>query len=228
MIKSSFVAIIPARGGSKGIPKKNIIDVGSKPMLAWSVEASVQSKWISKTIVSSDSDEILTIAKSYGSSILKRPAALALDSSPTEPVIDHVLETLKQSGEKYDYLILLQPTSPLRNSSDIDAAIDYLLSCKATALISVTEPVHTPLKAFILNEEGYLKGLYNNEFPFMCRQDLPKVFMPNGAIYIIKIEEYLKRNKLFSDKTVPFEMKAEKSIDIDCMSDLDEVRKYLK
>ena len=185
-----IISIIPARGGSKGLPKKNILELAGKPLIAWTIESSLKSKYISKTIVSSDCDEILNISSKYGSEILKRPDELARDTTPTEPVVEHILQNIKDLGN-YSYLVLLQPTSPLRDEKDIDEAISKLIQEKdATALISVKEIDNKILKAFKINNNGYLEGISNNKYPFMRRQDLPKVFMPNGAIYIIKKEEF--------------------------------------
>lgn len=206
-----IISIIPARGGSKGLPKKNILELAGKPLIAWTIESSLKSKYISKTIVSSDCDEILNISSKYGSEILKRPDELARDTTPTEPVVEHILQNIKDLGN-YSYLVLLQPTSPLRDEKDIDEAISKLIQEKdATALISVKEIDNKILKAFKINNNGYLEGISNNKYPFMRRQDLPKVFMPNGAIYIISINEFLKTKRLFSDNAISYLMNEEKS-----------------
>lgn len=222
-----IISIIPARGGSKGLPKKNILELAGKPLIAWSIEASLKSKYITRTIVSSDDDNILRISGKYGAEILKRPDELSLDTTPSEPVIEHVLKNI-ESIEEYDYLILLQPTSPLRDEKDIDESILKLIKEKnATALISVKEIDNKILKAFKNNKNGYLEGISNNIYPFMRRQDLPKVFMPNGAIYIIKIDEFLETKKLFSDKTISYIMDEKKSFDIDTKDDLKEIKNYI-
>ena len=216
-----IISIIPARGGSKGLPKKNILELAGKPLIAWTIESSLKSKYISKTIVSSDCDEILNISSKYGSEILKRPDELARDTTPTEPVVEHILQNIKDLGN-YSYLVLLQPTSPLRDEKDIDEAISKLIQEKdATALISVKEIDNKILKAFKINNNGYLEGISNNKYPFMRRQDLPKVFMPNGAIYIISINEFLKTKRLFSDNAISYLMNEEKSLDIDTIDDFE-------
>jgi CMP-N-acetylneuraminic acid synthetase len=221
------LAIIPARGGSKGIPKKNLIDVAGKPLVAWAIEAALKSDAISTIVVTSDSKEILEFSSTYKNvRCLERPEHLSKDSSLTEPVISHVLKNLNHTD--YDYLILLQPTSPLRTTDDINAAISLLSTSEATSLISVTEPSHHPLKSFIKDEKGYLKGLVNNEFPFMPRQELPEVFQPNGAIYIVEVAEFLKINKLFTEKTIAYKMSTEKSIDIDTLEDIIKIESIIK
>ena len=221
-----IISIIPARGGSKGLPKKNILPLGNKPLIAWSIEASLKSKFINKTVVSSDSDEILEIANSYGADTIKRPDELAKDTTPSEPVIEHVLKNI-ENLEDYDYIVLLQPTSPFRNEIDIDSSFQLLIEKKATALISVKEIDNKILKAFKNNSNGYLEGISNNIYPFMRRQDLPKVFMPNGAIYIVKISEFLENKKLFTSKTISYLMNEENSLDIDTQEDLDRCNNIL-
>ncbi|MCT7556237.1 acylneuraminate cytidylyltransferase family protein [Aliarcobacter butzleri] len=220
------MSIIPARGGSKGLPGKNIIDLAGKPLIAWTIEASLKSKYITKTIVSSDNNNILEISKKFGVETIKRPDELALDTTPTEPVIEHVLKSL-ENIEQYDYLILLQPTSPLRDEKDIDSAIKLLIQKKVSALISTKEIDNKILKAFKNNENGYLEGIANNKYPFMRRQDLPKTFMPNGAIYIVSVKDFLKTKRLFTDKTISFEMSEEKSFDIDTKEDLNKCNDIL-
>lgn len=218
------LAIIPARGGSKGLPRKNIIDLFGKPLMAWTVEASLGSKYITKTIVSSDSDEILAVGEKYGADVLKRPNELATDRSSSEVVVKHAIDN---DEERYDYVILLQPTSPLRGRLEIDCAFEKLFSFSATALISVCEYESKILKAFRDTEEGYIEGISNNEYPFMRRQDLPKTYMSNGAIYIIKVNEFLKDNSFYTNRTISFVMDNIKSMDIDTREDFEKINNIL-
>lgn len=212
------VAIIPARGGSKGIPRKNLVNFSGKPLIQWSIEAALNSKYITEVVISSDDDEILNLAqKNKGVLIIKRPLEFAQDNSKTEPVLIHVLESLKDVN--FDYLILLQPTSPLRTSKDIDLAFEKLLNSEATSLISVCELEHHPYKSFNVDENGYLQGIINNKYPFYPRQELPKTFRANGSIYIIKVNEFIKNNSLLTSKTIHFEMSVDSSLDIDTMDD---------
>lgn len=220
------LAIIPARGGSKGLPRKNIINLLHKPLIAWSIEASLKSKYITKTVVSSDDDEILSVAKEFGADVLKRDAALAQDDVKTEPVLLDVIEKL---GEAYDYIVLLQATSPLRTAQHIDEAFEQLLEQKAKALISVYEPNHSALKAFLVDENNCLKGVVNDEYPFSPRQLLPKTYYPNGAIYIINTKDFLKHQQLFiKGQTTFYLMEKKQSQDIDTLKDLEEVEALLQ
>lgn len=220
-----ILAIIPARGGSKGLERKNILDVAGKPLITWTIEASLKSKYITKTVVSSDDEEILCIAKEYNADILHRPDNISLDITPSEPVIRHALDSL--SIEKFDYIVLLQPTSPLRDVTNIDEAISMLLSTEASALISVKAIDNKILKAFKHNKEGYIEGISNNEYPFMRRQDLPKTYLSNGAIYIIAVDIFMKSNSLLTDKTISYLMDDRNSLDIDSVEDLRQAEKYL-
>ena len=221
MREKKILALIPARGRSKGLKGKNVANLAKKPLIVWSIEAALGSRFISKTLVSSDDEEILSIAQKHAVQTLKRPNELALDDTPSEAVILHTLRTLEKENECYDYLILLQPTSPLRKSEDIDAAFTQLFESDANGVISVYKEEKKILKAFMKNEEGYIQGVSNNKFPFMPRQKLPDVYMSNGAIYIIKVAEFLQNEKLLTQKTIVYEMSKESSLDIDTQADLD-------
>tara|TARA_B110000879_G_C11060502_1_gene466524 strand:+ start:24 stop:713 length:690 start_codon:yes stop_codon:yes gene_type:complete len=219
MTKScEILSIIPARAGSKGLHNKNIIDLLGKPLISWTIEASLKSKFITKTIVSSDSDEILKVSKYYGAHTIKRPNELSEDNTPTEPVVRHVLESLK---DDFDFIILLQPTSPLRDYKAIDSAIELLFKQKENCLISVVKVDNKILKSFIQSPDGKLIGIHNDRSPFINRQDLPSVYSSNGAIYIINTSFFLKKSSLFiPNGTLPFIMDSNKSLDIDSIEDL--------
>ncbi|MBT5400299.1 acylneuraminate cytidylyltransferase family protein [bacterium] len=222
-----ILSIIPARGGSKGVPRKNTADLNGKPLIAWSIEASINSKYITKTVVSSDDEEILSISKKYGAEIIRRPGDLARDDSSSEVVVSHAIDFLKLKGEEFDFLVLLQPTSPLRTSDDIDSSFDILFNSNATAVISVYEVDNKILKAFKKNKYGYIEGIANDKYPFMRRQDLPCIYMSNGAIYVIKVDRFIKNNSFFTSKTIPYEMSGTNSMDIDTKEDLEEIRKRM-
>ncbi|WP_122893848.1 acylneuraminate cytidylyltransferase family protein [Arcobacter peruensis] len=221
------LSVIPARGGSKGLPRKNIIDLKGKPLIAWTIESSLKSKYISKTVVSSDDEEILDISKNYNAQTIKRPEEFSNDEASSECVVFHALQYLKKEDFEFDYVVLLQPTSPLRDEKDIDMAFEKLFEKEASALISVTLYDNKILKAFMLNSDGFMQGVSNNSFPFQRRQDLPKTYLSNGAIYIIEVEEFLERDSFYTDKTVSFEMSKEKSFDVDTIEDLKHIERQL-
>jgi len=215
------LSIIPARGGSKGLPRKNIIDLAGKPLIAWTIEASLDSKYITKTIVSSDDKEILDIANNYGAEIIKRPDDLASDSATSEVVVKHVIDYLESTGEVFDIVVLLQPTSPLRSYKDIDSAFEAMFDSNATAIISTCKFNNKILKTFIKGSNEFLKGVSNNKYPFMRRQDLPSVYMPNGAIYIINVKSFREKDSFLTNKTLNYVMPQDRSIDIDILADIE-------
>ena len=221
------ISIILARGGSKGLPKKNILKINNKHLISYTIEASIKSKYINKTIVSSDCQKILNISKEAGVEIHKRSDELSGDKVSSELVLKNVLNSLLNVSE-YDYLVLLQPTSPLRTEIHIDAAFKDIINSQATSLVSCKEVDNKLLKSFILDEKNYLKGVSNDEFPFMRRQDLPSLYMPNGGIYITKLAEFMNSHRLFSDKTIMFEMDQDCSVDIDRIEDLVLAEKLIK
>lgn len=212
------LAVIPARGGSKSIPMKNITELAGKPLIAWTIHAAQQSHCVSDTIVSSDSDLILDIAEKYGAKRYKRSKILSQDTVKTVPVVIDVINNIEQ---KYEYIVLLQATSPLREDHHIDDSFEKMILNKSEAIISVVEPNHSPLKAFFSDKNENLKGIINNEYPFMPRQSLPKTYYPNGAIYFVKTSSFLKENSFFiKDSTTYYTMKSSSSVDVDSHKDL--------
>jgi CMP-N-acetylneuraminic acid synthetase len=228
MENKKILAIIPARGGSKGLPRKNLINLCGKPLIAWTIEASLGSKLITKTIVSSDDDEILRISKQYGADVVRRPDILSSDTATSESVVSHVISWLSLNGEDFDTLILLQPTSPLRTSSDIDKALISISNTGVTSLISVLEIDNKLLKSFKENKEGFLEPITSDKYHCMRRQDLPDIFMSNGSIYIVKIDEFKSHGSFITDNMSYVKMNKIKSIDIDTKEDIDSVESFLK
>lgn len=221
------MGLIPARGGSKGIPKKNLRLLDGVPLISYSINAGISSNIIDDLFVSSDDIEILNISKTIGAKIIKRPTHLATDDASTHDVILHAINTLNKNN-KYDLVVLLQPTSPLRNEKHIDEAYNLMLKKNSSSLISVSLPDKSPYKYLLIDKEGYLNGLINNKMTFMNRQDLPKTYLPNGAIYIFSINDFLKKNRIPINKTVPYLMTKEESIDIDQYDDILIAEEYLK
>lgn len=208
--KPKILAIIPARGGSKGIPRKNIRLLAGKPLIAYSIETALQSKYIDTVVVSTEDEEIAEIARIYGAEVIMRPDELAKDDSPIIDTIFHVLESLKTN---YDVIVLLQPTTPLRNYMDIDNAIELFLSKKCESVVGVTENLSL---YWALNiEEEYLKPIFGNKYLKNRRQDLPRIYEPNGAIFISTPITLKKYESFYCQKTVPYIMPKERSVDID-------------
>lgn len=213
----SYLAVIPARGGSKRLPRKNVLDLCGKPLIAWSIEAALKSLYIDKVVVSSDDEEILDISEFFGASILKRPNVLASDVATTFDTIKHVIDNL----EKYDYIILLQPTSPLRTCKHIDEAIEILESKNADAVVSVCEMDHSPLWSNTLPEDGSMNKFLRDEILNKRSQDLERYFRLSGAIYICKIEKLLEEKSFFLKENIfAYVMDRKSSVDIDDEIDL--------
>ena len=206
----SFLAIIPARGDSKRLPRKNILDLNGRPLIAWSIEAGLNSKYIDKVVVTSDDDEILTISKKYGAVTINRPDELASDTATTFGAIKHTVDNC----EKYDYIVLLQPTSPLRNEKHIDEAVELLVSKKADAVVSVCKMDHSPLWSNRLDDSLSMKGFLKDEVLNERSQDLEKYYRLNGAIYICETDKLLKEEGFFLKNSI-FAYKMDKKISID-------------
>ncbi len=215
------IAIVPARGGSKGIPNKNLASLAGKPLVAWTLDAANRAASVSRVVVSSDSEQILEVCAALGAETLARPAELATDTASSESVLRHVLETLAGRGESPPELtLLLQPTSPLRTAAHIDAAIAMLDDADADAVISVFSPRHSLYKAFRLDERGFLRGAFGDDAPFLPRQSVPTLYLPNGAIYLVRTALFLESGSLLPARTVAYEMSEAESIDIDVAADL--------
>jgi N-acylneuraminate cytidylyltransferase len=213
------IAIIQARGGSKGVPKKNIRSLAGKPLILHTIDAAKKSRHIDQIIVSTDDDEIASVASTEGVILIKRPLEMAGDESPTIDAVLHVLDECSKQGMEPDFIVLLQPTSPLRTSIDIDEAVALYLEGDCESVISVAESAHPPYWNMIL-KDGYLQPLFGQESLTNRRQDFPKTYLPNGAIYIAS-PSILKLNRSFYTlKTKPYYMSQEKSLDIDTEIDL--------
>ena len=209
----TFLAIIPARGGSKRLPNKNILPLASKPMLLWTVESAIQSKYLDEIVLSTDSDDIIKVVENYNIKIIKRPSELASDTAKTIDVVKHVIDNIDKD---YEFIILLQPTSPLRTSKHIDEAIEQLINLKADALISVSEVDHSPLWCNILPEDLNMENFIPEDIKNKRSQDLPKFYRLNGAIYICKTEKLMEENTFFLKKNVyAYIMDKINSVDVD-------------
>ena len=208
----TFLAIIPARGGSKRLPRKNVLDLNGKPLIAYSIEAGLDSSYIDKVVVTSDNDEILTISKKYGAITINRPNELASDTATTFDAIKHAVDNY----EKYDYIVLLQPTSPLRDRDHIDKAIELLESKNADAIVSVCKMDHSPLWSNTLDESLSMAGFLKDEALNKRSQDLEKYYRLNGAIYICKTEKLLEEKSFFLKENIfSYVMDRKSSVDID-------------
>ena len=225
----SILAIIPARSGSKGLPGKNIIECAGKPLIAWSIEAAIKSKYISDVLVSTDTEDIASVAKIYGAWVpFLRDTLLAEDDSNMNDVVNDVLKNIDDKSI-YDLVILLQPTSPLRMVQHIDDAIETYLKKKKSdsdTLVSVYEIDPKCLLAFGIDEDGgNIYSHFEVDLVNPRRQSLPKCYSPNGSIYISSIDNF---SGFYSKNTIPFIMSKDVSIDIDYRADLECATKLLR
>lgn len=207
----SVLAIITARGGSKGVPRKNIRMVGGKPLIAWSIDAAKGSRYVDRLVLSSDDLEIINTAVSYGCEApFVRDSTLAQDDTPS---IDVVLDAITRCPG-FDWVLLLQPTSPLRSAEDIDKAIELCLKHEAHSCVSVHRADESPFWMFTISKENHLIPILP-KVVYSRRQDLPPVHMINGAIYLANVEQLKGTRSFISEGTVAYEMPAERSLDID-------------
>ena len=223
--KDQIVAFIPARGGSKGIKDKNIYPVCDKPLIAYTIEAAKGSRYVDYVMVSTDSEKIASVAKDYGAEIpFMRDEQLAADSSRTIDAVVDGISKLTNLGKRFDVLVLLQPTSPLRTSEDIDNAIKLFYTEKRKSLVSLVEVRDNPV--LIRSLEGSRAKPLLDRTSTVRRQDFEKFYKVNGAIYINDVKG-INESTSFNDNIIGFVMKESHSLDVDTKEDIDAVEKLL-
>ena len=209
------LGVIPARGGSKGVPRKNVRLLAGKPLIGWTIEQAAQSRYIDRVIVSSEDEEICQVAKHSGAEVpFVRPMELATDTATGVDVLCHAVEN---AGADYDYVVLLQPTSPLREPTDIDAAIEYCVEQAVTSVVSLAEATKSPYWMYQMKKGGeltpFLEDVASN------RQELPQSYALNGAVYVLEVATLLASRKILDEQTLGYVMPAERSYDIDTETD---------
>lgn len=211
------LALIPARGGSQVIPRKNIKLLKGKPLITYAIEVALQSCFHPRVVVSTDDEEIATVARSAGAEVpFLRPTELAEDETPTFPVVQHALQWLEQhEGYQPDLVVLLQPTSPLRKPEHINQGIKLLLQTNADSVVSVCEVEHSPYWMRVLDNDGRVKPFVETEREFLRRQDIPLVYRLNGALFITRRNSIINKGRLLGDDVRALIMAREDSIDID-------------
>jgi CMP-N-acetylneuraminic acid synthetase len=220
--KEKIVAVIPARGGSKGIPRKNLNTVLGKPLIAYTIEAALKAQTLAKVIISTDDEQIRAVSQDYGAEVpFLRPSHLATDTAPGISVLQHAIMYLaEQEAYLTDIVVCLQPTSPLRSAEDIDTAVKLCLDSGADSVVSLCQAKHHPywMKKIV---DGRVHPLMNEiENHYTRRQDLPPVYRLNGALYVIRRKVLLEENSVLGEHTLAYIMPEERSIDIDTPSDL--------
>lgn len=223
------LGLIPARGGSKGVPGKNIRLLNGKPLLEYSAASALESKRLSRVILSTEDESIAAIGKKCGLDVpFLRPPELAADETPTLPVVQHVLKWLESENDTYDGVCLLQPTNPLRRAVDIDNCIDLFESRHADSVISVL-PIPTeynPHWAYRQND-GQLALFTGESAPISRRQDLPRAFFRDGTVYVTRSDTIMNEHSLYGATVVGYEIDPEFSVNIDTEEDWEEASKRI-
>ena len=225
-----MLAIVPARGGSRGLPGKHVRPFVGKPLIAHTLDAAHGAAEVSRTVVSTDDEEIAAVARRSGAEIpFMRPAHLASDTARTASVCVHVLDELeRREGLRVEEFVLLQPTSPLRTAEDIDAAIRIFRERRADSVVSVSRVPKPLFWAHAIDQDGRLREFFPHHFPEVTRwpqadaprQTFPEAYLPNGAVYVTRAA-LVRQGTFFGQRTYPSLMPLERSVDIDTLEDFE-------
>jgi CMP-N,N'-diacetyllegionaminic acid synthase len=213
------LAIIPARGGSKGVPGKNIMNFDGQPLLFYSIEAAKKSKLISKLVVNTDDKQIAEVGKSFGCDVVMRDEINARDNAPVINTVIQTIEFFEERAMYFDAVILLQPTSPLRTGVDIDNAIKMLKSKETDAVISMVKVEDNHPARMYEIDSGKLKCLMSN-YETKRRQDLPEVYLRNGCIYLIKTNVLKREQTFMPEKKSAYIMDSKWAVNVDTEIDV--------
>lgn len=225
------LGLIPARGGSKGVPRKNARLLNGKPLLAYTAEAASAARRLSRVILSTDDEEIADIGRSLGLGVpFMRPAALAGDDVPMLPVVQHALRTLEAAGEAFGAVCLLQPTTPLRRSEDIDGCIALLEERGADAVTTVlpVPPTYNPHWVYFADEAGSLRLSTGETMPISRRQSLPPAYHREGSVYVTRRDVVMEKNSLYGDHLVGYILAPGPRANIDTTEDWGRVERLLR
>ncbi|MEQ1761685.1 MAG: acylneuraminate cytidylyltransferase family protein [Pyrinomonadaceae bacterium] len=226
----NVLGLITARGGSKGVPRKNIRPLCGRPLLAYTAESALQATTLTRVVLSTDDEEVAAIGISVGLCVpFERPAELAKDSTPSLAVVRHALLALEQLGEFYDAVCLLQPTNPLRRPEDIDACVDFWIATKADCVVSVMPVPHefNPNWVFWMTSDGRMSPSSGENEPVARRQDLPPAFHRDGSVYVSSRDMIINRNTLYGQDIRGFQIQREFSANIDTEDDWQAVERRM-
>lgn len=220
-----ILGVIPARGGSQALPRKNVLPLAGKPLIAWTIEAAQASRYLDRLVLSSDDEEIMGVAKEYDCEVpFRRPPRLAADYTPG---IEPVLHALEELGG-FDYVVLLQPTSPLRTPDDIDAAIEKCIGEQAPCCVSVVRADKPPQWMYTLDDRQRLAPVLSEPENLATRQQGAPVYVLNGAVYVAHVIRLQRTRQFVTDETVGYEMPPERSLDIDTAVDFATVESIIR
>ncbi|WP_298062295.1 acylneuraminate cytidylyltransferase family protein [uncultured Rikenella sp.] len=225
------LAIIPARGGSKGLPGKNIRPLLGKPLIGWTIEQAKASKYITEIFVSTDSQEIADVAERFGVSVPElRPAELASDTAPSSGFVVYTIEKLRREGKEFDYIILLEPTSPLRTSRDIDSAVELALSHPDKVGVVSLGKVHMEHPQIVkrINDNGEVIPYVSQEHKLTQRQQADAAYFPYGVIYMVKTEHFLQTHEFYGSRSLPYFIERWQCYEIDDIYDFVAIEAILK
>lgn len=221
MRRLSVLGLVPARGGSKGVPRKNIRPLAGRPLLAYTAESARRSKRLTRVVLSTEDEEIARVGTELGLDVpFLRPMDLAGDTTPTLPVVQHAIQTLEQRGERFDAVCLLQPTDPLRSADDIDACIELLERTGADSVISILEVPdrYNPYWTFFMHDDHRLQLALGGPEPISRRQALPPAFHRSGSIYLTRCDVVLS-GSLYGGHVVGWQAPADRAVNIDAEED---------
>jgi CMP-N,N'-diacetyllegionaminic acid synthase len=216
------LAIVTARGGSKGIPHKNIRLIAGKPLLQYTAEAALGAKRLSRVILTTDDEEIAEVGRRFGLEVpFLRPSELALDDTPSLPVLQHAVATLEAMGQRYELICLLQPTAPLRLSSDIDACIDLLEQTRADSVVTIlpVPPEFNPHWVYFRDDGGFLRLSTGAKDPLPRRQALPPAFCRAGSVYVMRRRVLMEQNSLYGSRVEGLLIDPARSVNLDTPED---------
>lgn len=216
------LGLIPARGGSKGVSRKNVRPLGGKPLLQWTVEAALAARALTSVVLSTEDEEIAAVGRKCGASVpFLRPIELAADDTPTLPVVQHAVRALERIGDCFDAVCLLQPTNPFRTPSDIDACVELLATSGADAVISVLRvpSEYNPHWVYFRAADGGLSLSTGELEPFPRRQCLPPAFHREGSIYVTSRNVIMEKNSLYGARVIGYEVTHADNVNIDTQAD---------
>ncbi len=219
----NVLAVIPARGGSKSVPRKNITPIFGRPLIAYTIDAAKRSKYITHFVLSSEDDEIISIAKKYGAPVpFKRPAELATDQAATLPVVQHALREMEaRENIRFSFVVLLQPTTPMRQPEDIDAVLEKIIETGADSVVSVCDvDAYHPARMRKIVDDRLVELPIREPREMARRQDLPRIYIRNGAVYAVRRDVLMNRNSMIGEVSRPYVMPVERSVNIDGKLDL--------
>lgn len=224
------LGLVPARGGSKGVPRKNIRPLCGKPLLLYTAEAALASRLLSRVVLSTDDEEIAEVGRAAGLDVpFMRPRDLALDTTPMLPVVQHTLRTLEAAGSDFDAVCLLQPTNPLRTASDIDQCIELFETSGADTVFTVlaVPAEHNPHWVYFPSPDGTLRLSTGEATPISRRQDLPLAVHREGSVYVTRTSLVLESNTLYGARTLGYPIDAARSVNIDDLQDWERAESLL-